>query len=804
MAITGTAESLVNSGGLGGNQTNVQTAQLANGGYVVAWTTDIGNQKDVLFQRYDGQGHALGGPTLANTTTSGDQVLSDIVETADGRFTLAWTSGSTVTTRSFNSAGTATSAEVNSTTSDASATGVQLIATGASQYKLVATSTAAGTTAVDFAVFSTAGAPVTTMTTINSGVAGNVVIDQLIDGNVAGQQFALLSDGTIISTANSQSISTGTDVRDIIKLQDGTDVVIGDPNTSNNITLTAFSGTGSVLTAPNYQLGTPVTINPGIFGVGSSPNVYDKVALNIGDGRIFSMWVADTGTSASASDAIYADVYNTATGTVENSGQTFVVDAFGTLPSAAELQSYTLSAAVLADGRIEVTWSNTMALTGLDVFSRILDARIAPVTVNATAGADSFVGTGFVGDTVSYALSAAAVKVDLVDNSVNTGDAAGDIFTAFENVNGGAGNDELYGDNGTNVLQGNGGDDKLVGRDGNDTLAGGLGNDLLIGGVGDDSLSGGDGLDQLQGGLGNDKLDGGIGDDTASGGDGNDNILGGDGNDKLYGQAGDDQIDGGIGNDFIGGGAGNDLIYGGAGDDTINGGDGDDTIFGGDGNDVIVGGAGFNVIDGGTGINTVTYANVLATGASGFYVDLDGSADAVGTMDGFTADDDILVNIQNITGSSGADYLAGNSAVNVLRGGDGNDFLFGRGGNDRLVGGAGADTFIFVGNAIVGVTDGSDKIADFTVGSDKIEIVSDGFSGINAGNIAAQLTINATGTVAANGSAQFIFDNSAAGAGNLFFDADGNGAGAAVLIATLTFTTAGGLAIFSASDFVFV
>ena len=89
------------------------------------------------------------------------------------------------------------------------------------------------------------------------------------------------------------------------------------------------------------------------------------------------------------------------------------------------------------------------------------------------------------------------------------------------------------------------------------------------------------------------------------------------------------------------------------------------------------------------------------------------------------------------------------------------------------------------------------------MGADKIEIVSDNFGGLNVGNIAAQFVVGATPT-AANGNPTFLFDTAGGNAGTLSFDADGTGAGVAVPIATLTFTTAGGLTTFGAGDFVFV
>ena len=62
-------------------------------------------------------------------------------------------------------------------------------------------------------------------------------------------------------------------------------------------------------------------------------------------------------------------------------------------------------------------------------------------------------------------------------------------------LNGGAGNDVLFGSSGKDALNGGAGNDVLYGRNGNDTLTGGLGDDILYGGAGDDTLSGGLGND---------------------------------------------------------------------------------------------------------------------------------------------------------------------------------------------------------------------------------------------------------------------------------------------------------------------
>ena len=79
-------------------------------------------------------------------------------------------------------------------------------------------------------------------------------------------------------------------------------------------------------------------------------------------------------------------------------------------------------------------------------------------------------------------------------------------------------------------------------NDGNDTLEGGDGNDLLFGMGGNDQLDGGDGNDLLFGGSGDDYIDGGEGRDTIYAGDGNDIIVY-DSNDYL--------VSGGSGIDFM-------------------------------------------------------------------------------------------------------------------------------------------------------------------------------------------------------------------------------------------------------------
>lgn len=82
-----------------------------------------------------------------------------------------------------------------------------------------------------------------------------------------------------------------------------------------------------------------------------------------------------------------------------------------------------------------------------------------------------------------------------------------------------------------------------------------------------------------------------------------------------------------------------------------------------------------------------------------------------------------------ISGGKGADRLMGNGGNDFLDGGEGNDVLDGGSGDDTLKGGAGADIFRFGINGRVSKMDfydlmGDDKITDFTVGEDKLDLSS--------------------------------------------------------------------------------
>lgn len=123
-------------------------------------------------------------------------------------------------------------------------------------------------------------------------------------------------------------------------------------------------------------------------------------------------------------------------------------------------------------------------------------------------------------------------------------------------------------------------------------------------------------------------------------------------------------------------------------------------------------------------------------------------------------------------GTGFADHLAGQGGKDRLVGAAGGDTLDGGAGADVLLGGGGADTFSFAHT-------GGDRIADFRLAQgDRIALEGDVFTALGGGVEAAEFRRG----VARDGDDHLIYF---ARTGKLFYDADGNGAGARQLIATL-------------------
>ena len=131
-------------------------------------------------------------------------------------------------------------------------------------------------------------------------------------------------------------------------------------------------------------------------------------------------------------------------------------------------------------------------------------------------------------------------------------------------------------------------------------------------------------------------------------------------------------------------GSGDDTVLGNSAANTLRGNDGDDTLSGMSGKDSLTGGTGDDRLNGGSGADTLN-------GNSGR---------------------------DRLEGGGSGDTLSGGGRKDKLFGQNGDDTLRGGKGNDVLAGGKGADLFVFGGK------DGTDRIRDFSVAEDSIQITS--------------------------------------------------------------------------------
>ncbi|THD84594.1 calcium-binding protein [Aliigemmobacter aestuarii] len=186
-------------------------------------------------------------------------------------------------------------------------------------------------------------------------------------------------------------------------------------------------------------------------------------------------------------------------------------------------------------------------------------------------------------------------------------------------------------------------------------------------------------------------------------------------------------------------------------------------------------------IQGGSGADILDFFNGAAV-----VVDLSNGTDGTGRAAG-----DVYLGFETVHGSrGGADRITGDALANTLRGfgladtisgGNGNDRIDGGGGADLLSGGGGNDAFIYASSA-----EGGDRITDFAyvAGNNDIFLISaSGFgAGLAPGALSAGRFRARDDNRAQDADDRFVFRTTDK---TLWFDRDGNGAAAPVLIADL-------------------
>lgn len=242
-----------------------------------------------------------------------------------------------------------------------------------------------------------------------------------------------------------------------------------------------------------------------------------------------------------------------------------------------------------------------------------------------------------------------------------------------------------------------------------------------------------------------------------------------------------DLLEGNNAANILTGNGGNDTLNGYGGNDTLNGGPGNDTMKGGPGNDIyLINSTGDKAVElSGQGSDLVKASISYTLGGYVEKLTLTGSNAINGTGNALA---NVLTGnaaANNLSGGGGNDTLKGNGGNDKLNGGLGNDTLFGGAGKDTLTGGGGKDFFVF--NTTLGISN-IDTITDYSTADDTIRLENGIFTKLTT--LGTLSTANfKVGTSAGDNNDYIVYTKST---GELFYDADGSGAGAAIKFAVVT------------------
>ena len=292
-------------------------------------------------------------------------------------------------------------------------------------------------------------------------------------------------------------------------------------------------------------------------------------------------------------------------------------------------------------------------------------------------GADTLNGQGGF-DLASYESSSAPVTVRLAGVNGDTqtaltsgGDATGDKLSSIEGLIGSGGGDRLTGNSLDNLLAGGLGSDVLNGMDGTDTV------DYSR----DHFFDAGDTADRVEvhlgingaNGTGDEfKLQGGaftrVSSDTLTS---IENVIGTAGSDIIVGNERDNVLEGRGGSNDLDGGLGDDRLIGGSGIDTANY-------------------TSHDAVPVERGEQYVIALGVI--GRPGSFTLTSSPLPGVFQV----VESDVLIGIENVTGSNHAETITGNELANTLDGRGGSDTIDGGFGDDILIGNGGTDTASFL------------------------------------------------------------------------------------------------------------
>jgi len=389
---------------------------------------------------------------------------------------------------------------------------------------------------------------------------------------------------------------------------------------------------------------------------------------------------------------------------------------------------------------------------------------------------------------------------------------------------------------------GNADDNKLIGNSGANRLDGGEGHDTMTGGAGNDTYvvdHKGDLVVEVDGG-GTDTVESSVNFSAAT--THVENVkLTGTADLRAYGNALVNQISGNSGANYINAGAGADTMEGFAGNDVYivdNAGDkvieatngGTDRVFasvtyslagqaievleltgtaainatGNDLNNTLTGNSGNNTLDGGQGADRLegglgNDSYLIDNVGDKAMEDMDSGTDTLDSSVSYSIAGQYVETLR-LTGTTAtyaggnnqANSIFGNSANNTIAARGGDDKIFGGLGNDQLTGGEGDDQFTF--DSALNATTNVDDIQDFIADDDTIHLARSIFTTLAPGTLTTAAFH--VGDKATETTHRIIYNQMT---GDIFYDADGSGSGAAILFAQID----SGTVISTADFFVF-
>jgi len=720
---------------------------LSSGNFVVA-TVDT----EIMGQIYSPTGTPVGNPFMLNTTTANNQDMPALTALPDGGFLATWREA-TGTTPNVSQDG-----EIKAQVFDAN--GVKI----GGEF-MVNVGTTGGQMLPEVVAFGSGDLGIlwVDFPTFQSDIKMRIYFSATI-GTGGDDSFAGTSDRDFYQGLDGNDQIAGAAADDSLDGDAGSDVLDGG---AGNDTLDGGTGADAMT-----------------GGIGNDSFVVDEagdtVIENSGEG---------------------IDEIRTALASFSLAGLANVENLTGTSASGQTLTGSALSNAIRGGGGNDFldggAGGDAMA-GGLGNDTYIIDDLTDTVIEASGGGIDTvYTGGGFTlgaGQEVEY-LSAVSqsdtAQILLVGNE----------FGQF--LYGNAGANYLDGGSGNDTLVGFGGDDSYVVDDVNDYVAevAGGGNDIvyvrgsfslgadqevetlaalsqagtapivIVGNNVNQILYGNAGANYLDGGGGNDTLVGFGGDDSYLVDDVNDYVaeVAGGGNDIVYVRGSfslgaDQEVEtlaalsqAGTAPIVIVGNGIDQRLFGNNGDNYLDGGGGTDILQGFAGNDVyVVDSLGDYVVEAAGQGSDVVYARASYALVAGQEIEVLSAISTGGTA------------AIDLTGNEFGNALYGNNGANTLNGGAGGDYLQGYGG---------ADSFAFT-TALGGGN--VDQIADFVSGTDKILLDDAVFTGFGLGALPANAFV--AGTQAGDADDRIVYNSAT---GQLFFDADGSGAGAQVLFATL-------------------